>query len=345
MTSSDYWTRKYVNDYQVVSSDDDHWGSRHNNNMKAPSLTLRSSLNDLSSARTFNTGTHMSGKIDRFLDIVQRCELELQEELKLRKQKLEAKKTKPPWYRSMSSLGSGTTLNKTESVKKPMSRKVSPSSTMKASKVYKSSHELSDNKTPLRNPKRPSTANPMVMPSRRETPKPPKSRPSSTNTSRMTHHNRPLKAFPTTKKVIKEYPLPDTSKVQSKLRDDRNYQPPRHKRYVKRKKSKKVIENEQNSSNEYEDDFEDDEDEEEEEDITMTKEWINDQARRGMARQRAIDMSKSQFRLENHEKDSSKDSAYGYSGGESRLATREPTPDAFNYGSYRRGSSNNTNQK
>ena len=31
-----------------------------------------------------------------------------------------------------------------------------------------------------------------------------------------------------------------------------------------------------------------------------------------------------------HEKESSKDSAYGYSGGEnSRLATREPTPDAW----------------
>ena len=63
------------------------------------------------------------------------------------------------------------------------------------------------------------------------------------------------------------------------------------------------------------------------------------QARRGIARQRAMQDGKyrrgNETNNENtshnfHEKESSKDSAYGYSGGEnSRLATREPTPDAW----------------
>ena len=70
-----------------------------------------------------------------------------------------------------------------------------------------------------------------------------------------------------------------------------------------------------------------------------TTEDILIQAQRGIARQRAMQDGKyrrgNQTNNENtshnfHEKESSKDSAYGYSGGEnSRLATREPTPDAW----------------
>ena len=60
------------------------------------------------------------------------------------------------------------------------------------------------------------------------------------------------------------------------------------------------------------------------------------QAQRGIARQRAMQETAVKYRRREsrshnfHEKESSKDSAYGYSGGEnSRLATREPTPDAW----------------
>ena len=60
------------------------------------------------------------------------------------------------------------------------------------------------------------------------------------------------------------------------------------------------------------------------------------QAQRGIARQRAMQETAVKYRRREsrshnlHEKESSKDSAYGYSGGEnSRLATREPTPDTW----------------
>lgn len=158
---------------------------------------------------------------------------------------------------------------------------------------------------------------------------------------------RPLKAV----QVVPEFPVPDTSKIESRLKQDRDhYQPPRRKgrpqtarkasanvRQINQKQNK--VNGGGNNSLEYEDDFEDrgddeaeddgdgEDDDEEERDMLMTKQWLDDQAARGMARQRAMEMSK--YRHDSHEKESSKDSAYGYSGGESRLQTREPTPDTW----------------
>ena len=68
--------------------------------------------------------------------------------------------------------------------------------------------------------------------------------------------------------------------------------------------------------------------------ITKKKEaWLYDQAIRGRARQKAAEALKMNQKLIGYqEKESSKDSAYGFSGGEnSRLHTREPTPDTNNH--------------
>ena len=127
-------------------------------------------------------------------------------------------------------------------------------------------------------------------------------------------------------------PVIDASRITSKLKTDRNYQPPRRQRVAQPTKSMEVQED-------YGDDFEpdndeddDDDNDEEEEDLNAVAKqkeaWLYDQAIRGRARQKAALLRK-QF---HHEKESSKDSAYGFSGGEnSRLHTREPTPDANNH--------------
>ena len=61
--------------------------------------------------------------------------------------------------------------------------------------------------------------------------------------------------------------------------------------------------------------------------------WLYDQAIRGRARQKAVKALKMNQKIIGYqEKESSKDSAYGFSGGEtSRLHTREPTPDTNNH--------------
>ncbi len=153
--------------------------------------------------------------------------------------------------------------------------------------------------------------------------------------------------------------------VQSKLKSDRNYQPPRRKKIPPGRRKKKTLGRQQShykdddeedgeDEEDYEDDFEkeeenddqggedadddEDDDEDEEEDaagMLRTKRWIDEQVERGMVRQKAALMAQQQnnpsanggIYVRTHDKESSKDSAYGYSGGESRLATREPTPD------------------
>ena len=143
----------------------------------------------------------------------------------------------------------------------------------------------------------------------------------------------------------------DAAHVASKVKQDRNYQPPRRKRQQSLLSSTNPSFNQKKSlerqaatvrDDEYGDDFEADEEDEneivaEEEDLIAKKKeaWLYDQAIRGRARQKAA------LELKNHqnhkqilgyqEKESSKDSAYGFSGGEnSRLHTREPTPDTNN---------------
>lgn len=152
---------------------------------------------------------------------------------------------------------------------------------------------------------------------------------------------------------VKPEPKPvDVTKVRSKLRTDRNYQPPKKLREERPWKTPEkdgtatpaqeatgfntVPEPEdvhrRDDSNE-DADGEDQEEHDEDEDEIVDKNfaWIYDQAIRGWARQRAASKLKTVLQRSNEsnlEKESSKDSAYGFSGGEtSRLQTREPTPD------------------
>lgn len=120
----------------------------------------------------------------------------------------------------------------------------------------------------------------------------------------------------------------DASKVSSKLKNDRNYQPPRRKHNVNSKKELKR--QTQISATDNEDEYENDFEEEDNISAKHKEEWLFDQAIRGRARQKAAEALRGQQKLF-QEKESSKDSAYGFSGGEnSRLHTREPTPDTNN---------------
>ena len=143
------------------------------------------------------------------------------------------------------------------------------------------------------------------------------------NSFKMNNGMRPVPAF-------------SVEDVTSKLKGDRNYQPPRRKRVQQRpmQQSRSLTRQETiKSTEEYNDDFEEEDDVNERDDedmITKKKEaWLYDQAIRGRARQKAAQAMKMNQKISGYqEKESSKDSAYGFSGGEnSRLHTREPTPD------------------
>ena len=135
----------------------------------------------------------------------------------------------------------------------------------------------------------------------------------------------------------------DTSKAMSKLKSDRNYQPPRRKKAIQQStnstfslQQKKELKRKEPIEDEYENDFEDDEDDNADQLLAKQKEaWLYDQAIRGRARQKAAEALRHHNQkniLGYQEKESSKDSAYGFSGGEnSRLHTREPTPDTNNH--------------
>ena len=131
--------------------------------------------------------------------------------------------------------------------------------------------------------------------------------------------------------------------VNSKLRQDRNYQPPRAKKKVASRAGSRLSGSQQfgakndvirGRSDEDLDEYDyDEEEEDEEKELYMAERraWLYDQAIRGRMRQRAasqINRWHNQDVIGKHEKESSKDSAYGLSGGEtSRHQTREPTPD------------------
>ena len=151
--------------------------------------------------------------------------------------------------------------------------------------------------------------------------------------------------------------------VTSKLKDDRNYQPPRNRtRQLSNQNSSGVSSQKRApglqrqdtiksevANDDYGDDFEaaeeeneedvdaDDEDAADQQLMVKNKEaWLYDQAIRGRARQKLLLDQQTKAKLLGlggyHEKESSKDSAYGFSGGEnSRLHTREPTPDTANH--------------
>lgn len=314
--------------------------------MKAP--ILRSSLEQIHA--NDRSSRNMSDKIANFLSVVQKCELELADEYEMRRQRIEARKRKPALSRSVSNIshlstsrdtsrkvsmlsqhsGSMSTLMSSQHSRQPAKKPESTSRHSQVSKVY--GQNGSTRPFP-----RPSTGT-------RAMPKPRNIRPSTANSARivtpvptvssLTLHNR---------KSIRDYPLPDTTNVSSRLKRDRNYQPPRRKALTKKAPSSKTRLTAKRSSVDYEDDFEDPEVREESEEeardaddddfedehfeLVMTRKWLDDQRVRGLARQKAMLLQKQHG---SYEKESSKDSAYGYSGGESRLQT----PDNYAQSSF-----------
>ena len=125
----------------------------------------------------------------------------------------------------------------------------------------------------------------------------------------------------TPKPVVQRSSSSAGSQVQarSKLRQDRNYQAPRR-NFKRQTPQPPKPPDDCDDCDEYDD--EDDEDDDHEVYLSKRRAWLYDQAIRGRMRQKAFNNGSA------NEKESSKDSAYGFSGGEtSRLHTREPTPD------------------
>ena len=141
---------------------------------------------------------------------------------------------------------------------------------------------------------------------------------------------------------------PGVENVESRLKYNRNYQGPVKKKTVIQIKEPEYEPVEQKveyeadfESDEYGDNLNQDEDkyavnEEEDEAAQQRHAWLLEQAERGRARQRAL-MTRLSNDISCHEdtvleqrisqeKESSRDSAYGYSA-DSRMPTREPTPD------------------
>ena len=373
------------------SSDEEYFEGHHNAKVTPPmphSRSLQASLTELNSIDNANHNfkANMSNKIDQFLHIVKKFEGDLDEGLSFQSQRLEAPKSQQGWKRSASSFSnmsagnssniqmhqniSDTTLNPPERYvqeqqpqkyqprKKVASKLSSRSSSAAAMKAYggESSSRLSPSTT-----KRGRSQSPIIK------------RPSSSHNSRISSFCakrtvavsqppssstsiQPTQKHFLGKRAIPTFPLPDTSRVISKLLNDRsNYQPPRPKRApMKVNRKRNPIKPPSDHESEYEDDFEDGDQEEdgtygrefygksfedssihegekgeeineEERTMLMTKRWLDDQALRGIARRRALVKSKSELL----DKESNKDSAYDFSGGESRLQTREPTPDTY----------------
>ena len=195
----------------------------------------------------------MSNKIDEFLTVVQRCEMDLQEEYESRRRRVAAAKARrmtggsgytprPQWARSASTVSintaSMTSTNRTLAFAKPPSNqgkapqvKRPPSN---AGKVYGSSNKSASRSfigTPTPTPSRTFSQMAFVkQPPLIQRPRVPRRRPGSSQTyasSRMV----PLKATPASAQA---HPMPDTSKIGSRLKEDKtHYQPPRRRTRTK----------------------------------------------------------------------------------------------------------------
>ena len=186
----------------------------------------------------------MSNKIDEFLTVVQRCEMDLQEEYESRRRRMAAAKarrmtggssltTRPQWARSASTASINTaSTNRTLTFSKPPSNQgmgpPAKKALPKADKVYGSPNKTATRSfvgTPTPTPSRTFTQTAFVkQPPLVQRAKIPRRRPGSSQTyasSRM-----PLKA--TSVVAAATHPTPDTSKIGSRLKEDKeHYQPPR----------------------------------------------------------------------------------------------------------------------
>jgi hypothetical protein len=276
--------------------------------------------------------TSLSDRIDSFLQAVhneeeqhhqQQLQLQQQRQAQLNVPRGRTSSNRP----SMSSVGSAGNI-----------------SSRKASTTFSVSSLPSKHHYQLQRPTiRPRTVQEVPRPPRpqRQAESRPQMNAPTTKTKQLPNRQRRPLAKPP-RKTATPTPAPiDTNNIVSKLKQDRNYQPPRHKRQPPvhlQENSRQMIQRQQSqhqsssdNGEDYEDDFEAEEELEEDDDtdtamMRKKQAWLYDQFRRVRARQRAALMVKRQE--SGAEKASSKDSAYGYSGGEtSRLHTREPTPD------------------
>ena len=209
-----------------------------------------------SSAQTKN----MSNKIDEFLTTVQRCEMELQEEYETRQRRMAAARARrvtsgsgcmsrprPQGARSAST-ASVTSANRTldcfskqppapgcnrrqsAQVNKPASN-VGSSSMTGANRSFNgtptgpTSRSFSNGRNQMAVVKQP----PLVMRS-----KVPRRRPGSSQTYASSRARAPLKATSAVASGGAVYPMPDTSKIGSRLKEDKtHYQPPRRRPIAK----------------------------------------------------------------------------------------------------------------
>jgi len=365
-TDDEYWTARFLDDCGRSGRRDHAFSSDEEAlTMKGPLQTRQAPC----AAADFSLGGgsvwHLSDKIDKFLHVVERCEAELKEEYELRRLRAEAKRG---WHRSMSSV-SNVSLpprrqpsRRTEKSRQASSsangrgsstgRRTPTSATPAAVRLYAKPPLLASTKRSRAASNVRPQAGPVKAPRSQQV-----SRVASSNAGQLRHPqsfaSRPPSSCskpPPRRRTTARQPTLDTepvdvSSIQSRLLANRNYQPARRKRLVKKRAPRRASKQDQQQQ-EHEDNFEDDEEEasggfdgfngdagddedeeEEDADLARHRHWIEDQAKRGLARKKAL--SSMGARDRSHDKESSKDSAYGYSGGESRLATREPTPDNY----------------
>jgi len=298
----------------------------------------------------------ISDRIDQFFSEVSQKEMELKNNYQQKQMRIDARK-RPTWNRSISYQSSfesrPSTWKNSSARPASLSRDLSHRSSRTSNDKCNKRSQRTNSSLEARN--RPNTASvskvsPQMKPRiRPASAKPSTSGPNKTNNAKRKQLNsRPQSknnTRPASAAVSHLSLVPD---VESRVRYSRNYQAPRRKKIVKEEQQIPVKTSEAHIIEEYEADFDSDEYEEvniintetndEETEIDNHREaWLVEQAERGRARQRALMMrsentkvsgnTKHRNEISFREKESSRDSAYGFSA-DSRMPTREPTPDS-----------------
>ena len=306
----------------------------------------------------------ISDRIDQFFAEVSQKEMELKQAIELKQMRSDERK-RQTWIRSVSYQSSfesrpstwKTSSARPASLSRDLSNRSSQMSNDKCNKISQRTNPPSQ----ARN--RPATAtigkvSPIQM---KQTIRPASAKPSTSganNNNKGRKHTksrphsrskpRPASGAPTRPPSAAPSHLSLVPGIESKIRYSRNYQAPRKKKQVRNEEDVLQKKPDHHIIEEYEADFESDEYNEvnilnnetndEETEIDNHREaWLVEQAERGRARQRALLMrsknteihENTKFRDERpcREKESSRDSAYGFSA-DSRIPTREPTPDS-----------------
>lgn len=297
----------------------------------------------------------ISDRIDQFFSEVSRKEMELENEFQQKQVRKDARK-RPTWNRSISYQSSfesrPSTWKNSSARPASLSRDLSHRSSRTSNDKWNKRSQRTNSSLETRN--RPSTASvakvsPPMKPILRPTSAKPTSGLNKKNYAKRKQPNSCPQSKTNTRPASAAVShLSNVPDVESRVRYSRNYQAPRKKKTVIQEPQTQVIKTESYIVEEYEADFDSDEYDEvnilnnetndEETEIENHREaWLVEQAERGRARQRALMMRSENARINDNskhsnerpfrEKESSRDSAYGYSA-DSRMPTREPTPDS-----------------